>query len=213
MIKFAQVLSVGVAVISLLFMALMIVVSTGGPNWQAIADDIDDYSFEPVATDIVRWEVVHRVTGTAIVTADTLPGAIVAALNDLDTRLANETVELEETIEAVRAQSDRVEEFREIDGDGIERGLALVRSQIEQIEAETVRLTADGKTAAERATATREVVDARRADVARLGSALSHVRAQQAAYMIQNDRLVDRLTRIRGELDRATARRELLTGG
>lgn len=208
--KIAQTLSVAVAVVSVLFMALMVVVTTGGPNWRAISDDIEDYAFEAIAGERIRWSVTHRVTGTAVTTADTLPGAIVAALEDRGTRLSERLEEAEATLEDIRRRSDRVEQFRAVDEGGIERGFASLRSRIDEVVAETVRLTSDGGSAAETAAATRDVVEARRADAARIGTELGDVRTQIAAYETQNDRLRDRLTRIRGELGRAEARQEAL---
>ena len=214
MTRLGKIFVVFTAVMSLVFLAFIGVTTLGGPNWQLRADELRDYGFTKNVTETgVTWSVTRRVAADdkkALKTTDSLPAAIVAAQQD---RLAVQTErlrEVDEQIAAIKQVSEAESAARVRDEPGIARRVEDLRREITRLDAEVVALTKEGTRQADAVIQTRDVVEARRQDIARLSAELALVRTDEYQIEEQTRRLQILLVRLEGLIERATRRQQQL---
>ena len=210
MSKLGRPLVVAAFVGSLVFLGLAMAVVTGGPNWPALADDLDDYSVRP--TPDGKFAVQNRVTQNPVGTRDSLPDAVLAAYRDAQTRSAARLRELNDEVTRYDAAIVDVNAVNEADRRALEKRLADLRTASVTLSRQLVDVTNQGSQAARTAGQRRTAAAARAAEVARLQAELDALRADLFQIETQQDRLRDEELRLRGGIDRAARRRERLAG-
>lgn len=210
MTKIGKALVVFVTVMSLAFVAFVFVTTLAGPNWQAKAEQLDDYTFEATGTETPQWKVTARITGKELGTKPYLPDAIRTAQNDLINVQQQRITELDQKIAQVQQTLDAEKAAAAVDVQGIETRLAQLAEATAQLDQQVLALTQQGTEAAQQAEALRTEAAARRADVARLQGELAQVRTDRYRLAEQIQQLERRLIRLGGQIDRAERRQTQL---
>ncbi|MGC1272221.1 MAG: hypothetical protein WBC44_00835 [Planctomycetaceae bacterium] len=210
MTKIGKALVVFVTVMSLAFVAFVFVTTLGGPNWQAKAEQLDDYSFEATGTETPQWKVTARVTGKELGTKPYLPDAIRSAQNDLVTNQQQRITELDQKIKLTQETLVAEKAASAVDVQGIETRLAQLSEETARLDQQVLALTQQGTEAAQQAERLRTEAGARRADVARLQGELAQVRTDRYRLSEQIQQLQRRLVRLGGQIDRAERRQTQL---
>ena len=213
MTKIAKILVVFTAVMSLAFVAFVAVTTLAGPNWRAMAADLDAYGVAEVPGETVRYAVTRRVATDdrkTVTTADSLPAAIAAAQGDRLTVQQEEITALDEQIATTKQALDAEKQASAADAEGIKRRVEQLSAAVNTLNDEILRLTQEGTQQAVLAQQKRDEATRRRADVARLAAELAQVRTDRFRIEEQANELKNLLVRLDGMIDRADRRNEQL---
>lgn len=214
MTKLGKILVVFTAAVSVAFLAFVGVTAIGGPNWEARAKEIEGYGFNKNVSETgTTYTVTKNVTTEdkrTLVTAPSLPAAVVAAQKDRLTVQGERLQDLDGQIEEARGTLETERKAQTQDEAGVPRRIAALRAQIEQLDTDILELTKRGTQQAEAAGADRATAEARQHDVARLAAELAQVRTDRYQILEQQRQLEDLLVRLEGSIDRAERRRRQL---
>ncbi|QDT65525.1 hypothetical protein [Calycomorphotria hydatis] len=206
----AKIFTVITTFICLFFLGLIVVTAYSGRNWNAMAEELTDYSIEKSEGEVVSYSTIHRQTGTNLGSTSSLPGAIISAYKDKQNRLRARSTEIQDEIARIEPQIEQVKKFSEVDDVGIDDRIGRLQTSLKDLNEKTVEAAASQASLAAKAQTVREDVERRRADIARLQNALAEIRTERFRLEEQIKELDDRLIRLEGAINRAEGRREQL---
>jgi len=206
MTKIGKALVVFVTVMSLAFVAFVLVTTLGGPNWQARAEAMEGYTIEATGTETPQWKVTERVTGKDVGTKGYLPDAIRSAQNDRVTAQQQRITDLDGNITRLQQTIEAEKTAAATDVQGIDARLTQLTDEMARLDQQLLTLTQQGTEQAQQAERLRTEASARRADVARLQGELAQVRTDRYRLAEQIQQLERRLVRLGGQIDRAERR-------
>src|SRR5262245_6702004 len=91
-----KVLSVAIAVASVIFMGFVLVATLGGPNWEAEARSIDGYTFGKTDAQPIQWTATRHVGDKTISPSKTIEQVMVAVYDDKIQETRNQVQKLEQ---------------------------------------------------------------------------------------------------------------------
>jgi predicted RNase H-like nuclease (RuvC/YqgF family) len=197
MTKFGKCLVVFAVGASFAFLGFAWVSMMGGPNWDAEAAALPEYTIEKSAD---KWTVKERVGGAAVsVPRSTVEAsAIVAAREDLQKKQEAEINRLQQETKDFQAATAEVRKFNAADVKALEARVAELNGQLEGLNTKIMNLSNDVVKRSQEAQAIRTEVTKRREDVFRLTRELREIRADNYRADDMQKRLHDQLVQLNG---------------
>lgn len=217
MTRFSKILVVFVAAASLSFFAFVGALVIGGPNWSAIADQMQntgDYGRQVTfkAPDVPKgsWTVTHTRSNTSIGTDPLLPAVILKAQDRVLKDLKDELTDLNAKIQAETAARDLAKQTIAADHLGIKARAAAYEQQLQKLSADVVTATESLAQKGVDLTAIQKQFEERRFEVFRLQTQLELLRDDLFAAQRQRDALQDELLQLKESEQRLSARQQQL---
>ncbi len=217
MTRFSKVLVVFVAATSLGFFAFVGALVLGGPNWTALANQIQntpDYGRQVAfkAPDVPKgsWTATHIRSNTSIATDPLLAAVILKAQDRILKDLKDELADLKAKIDAETAARDLAVQTITADHAGIKVRAAAYNEQLKKIAAEIATATENLSQKGVELTKVQKQFEERRYEVFRLQSQLELLRDDLYASQRQRDALQDELLQLKASQQRLSARQQQL---
>jgi DNA repair exonuclease SbcCD ATPase subunit len=193
------------------FLGVVGMTSVGGPNWEAEARKLQEYSFEKSDGEPVTWTAVEVVTGQSVGQATpVLAEAIINARKHLKQRHLEEIGEITEQIPEAQARRDEATELIEAGLKGIQDRDTALNAELDELEAQIAELAGEGIRKSQEAQAKRAVAELRREEVLRLKAQLAEIRTDKFWALEQIKQLRNALIQIQGNIDRMKRREQQL---
>lgn len=212
MTKISKCLAVFTTAACLAFLGVASVSLVAGPNWEAEARELSDFSFEKSEGETITWSAKETVSGKPVSrgSSPVLPKVIIAARKSLKQKQDDELLKLEDDIEKIEPRSDEAKQLIEVDLQAIAKRKAELVDELEEIHRNTEAVSSQGIKKSQAAQATRATVAQRREDVIRLRTQLAEIRTDKFRAMEQVTQLRDALATVRSSLERLERRRKQL---
>jgi predicted RNase H-like nuclease (RuvC/YqgF family) len=181
----------------------------GGPNWDAEAASLPDYT---ILKNGDKWTVTERV-GNATVSvprASVEASAVIAARDDLQKKQQAEIDRLKKQTKVYKDRTAEIKKLNEADVKALEARVAELHKQLEGLNAKVLGLSNDVVKRSQEAQAIRTEATKRREDVFRLARELREIRADNYRADELQKRLRDQLVQLNGvELALETRNKQL----
>lgn len=217
MTRFSKILVVFVAAASLSFFAFVGALILGGPNWSALADQMqntDEYGHKVTfkAPDVPKgsWTVTDTRSNTTIGTDPLLPAVILKAQDQVLRNLREELTDLKGKIEVETAARDLAKQTIAADHLGIKARATAYEDQLKKLSAEVVTATEALAQKGVDLAAIQKQFEERRFEVYRLQTQLELLRDDLFAAERQRAALQDELLQLKESEQRLTARQQQL---
>jgi predicted RNase H-like nuclease (RuvC/YqgF family) len=182
---------------SFAFLGFAWVSMMGGPNWDAEAAALPDYSIQKSGD---KWTVTERVGGATVNVArgSVQASAIIAAREDLQKKQQAEIDALKKETKAYKDRTAEIKKLNAADVKALEARVTELHQQLEGLNAKVLNLSNDVVKRSLEARAIRTEATKRREDVFRLTRELTEIRADNYRADELQKRLRDQLTQLNG---------------
>jgi chromosome segregation ATPase len=197
MTKLGKCLVVLIVAASFAVLGFAWVSANGGPNWDAEAAALHEYSIQKSEG---KWSVSDRETGTAVSVQppSVEAAAVLAARKDLKSKMDKEDAELKKDTEYYRTQVVKVRNDNEADVKALDARVKELIGQVAALDEKILGLSNEVVKHSQEAQSVRTEVAKRREDVYRLARELEEVRADKFRADQLISRLRDQLYRLNG---------------
>jgi chromosome segregation ATPase len=197
MTKFAKCLVVFAVFASFAFLGFAWVAMMGGPNWDAEAASLSDYTIQKSGD---KWTVTERVGGASVNVsrASVEAAAIIAARDDLQKRQKAEIDRLTSETKEFKAKAAEIRKLNAADVKALEARVAELNQQLEGLNTKILSLSNDVVKRSQEAQAIRTEATKRREDVFRLTRELKEIRADNFRADEMQKKLRDQLVQLNG---------------
>jgi chromosome segregation ATPase len=195
--KFGKCLVVFIVAASFAILGFAWVSANGGPNWDAEARALPEYTIEKSSG---KWSVTDRETGTAVSVQQPSveAAAVLAARKDMKTKMDKEAAELKTDTDACRAKLVKARNDNEADVNALEARVKELNEQLTTLDDKILGLSNEVVKHSQDAQAIRTEVAKRREDVYRLSRELEELRGDKFRADQLASRLRDQLYRLAG---------------
>jgi predicted RNase H-like nuclease (RuvC/YqgF family) len=210
MTKIGKCLVVFAVFASFAFLGFAWVSMMGGPNWEAEASAVPDYSIQK--SNDGKWTVNERVGGATVsVPASTVEAAaIIAARDDLQKKQQAEITRLSDETKKFKAQTAEIQKFNAADVKALAARVEELNQQLAGLNTKVLNLSNDVVKRSQEAQAIRTEAAKRREDVFRLTRELREIRADNFRSDELQKKLRDQLVQLKGvELGLETRNQQL----
>lgn len=182
---------------SFAFLGFAWVSMMGGPNWDAEAAELADYTIEKSSD---KWSVTERVGGAPVTVQHPTveASAVIAARDDLQKKQKGEIDRLKKEATDFRAMAAEVRKLNAADVKALEARVTELNQQLEALNAKVLSLSNDVVKRSLEAQAIRTEATKRREDVFRLARELSEIHADNFRADELQKRLRDQLVQLKG---------------
>jgi predicted RNase H-like nuclease (RuvC/YqgF family) len=169
----------------------------GGPNWDAEAAALPDYSIQKSGD---KWTVTERVGGATVNVArgSVEASAVIAAREDLQKKQQAEVERLKKETKTYKDRTAEIKKLNAADMKALDTRVAELHQQLEGLNAKVLNLSNDVVKRSQEARAIRTEATKRREDVFRLTRELREIRADNYRADELQKRLRDQLTQLNG---------------
>jgi predicted RNase H-like nuclease (RuvC/YqgF family) len=184
---------------SFAFLGFAWVSMMGGPNWDAEAAALPDYTIQKA--DDGKWTVTERVGGASVSvqpSSTVEAAAIIAARDDLHKKQQTEIDRLKAETKEFRAGLAEVQKFNAADVKALAARVQELNQQLEGLNAKVLNLSNDVVKRSQEAQAIRTEAAKRREDVFRLTRELREIRADNFRADDLQKKLRDQLVQLKG---------------
>ncbi len=197
MTKIAKCLVVFAAFASFAFLGFAWVAMMGGPNWDAEAASLSDYTIQKSGD---KWTVTERVGGASVNVsrASVEAAAIIAARDDLQKRQKAEIDRLQSETKEFKAKAAEIRKLNAADVKALEARVTELNQQLEGLNTKILSLSNDVVKRSQEAQAIRTEATKRREDVFRLTRELREIRADNFRADEMQKKLRDQLVQLNG---------------
>ncbi len=212
MTKISKCLAVFTTAACLAFLGVASVSLVAGPNWEAEARELSDFSFEKSDGETITWSVEETVLEKPVSNGSSpvLPKVIIAARKSLKRKQDDELLQLRDDIDKIEPRLEEAKQFIKVDLQAIAQRKAELVAELEEIHRNTEDVSSQGIKRSQLAQATRATVAQRREDVIRLRTQLAEIRTDKFRATEQIILLRDALATVRSSLERLERRWEQL---
>lgn len=196
--RLSKVLVVFVATASVAFMGFALALNNSGPNWQAEAETLDDYTFTYTPGENPTWTAKYRNDTQQIGPSPNLGSVVVKAYADAKRRNDEAAAAITPQIQPLLDRTKAITAF-------VAQDTAAMRLRHEQLMAAVADLDGQVKSTglqgdrfAEQAITIRTETDRRRESVFRLTRELDQIENDHYFQLGQKRRLLDRLHQLEG---------------
>jgi len=203
-----KVLAVLTMVASLTFFAFVSVATFGGTNWEAVAHNMDGYTFTESPEHV--WSGQKHVGEGQLTSSKTIEAVIDAAYQDMNTTAQNELRELEADTPTIQQQVDEAKAAIEVDIAALDARLEEVRQQLADKRADVDAKTSEVQEAAVKVQELEDRIRLRREDVLRLQAQVEEIRIDRFRIQEIDQQLRDLIQQIDGSIERARRRQTQL---
>jgi predicted RNase H-like nuclease (RuvC/YqgF family) len=197
MTKFGKCLVVFAVAASFAFLGFAWVSMMGGPNWDAEAAALPEYSIQKTGD---KWTVTERVGGATVSVprSSVEAAAIVAARDDLQKKQQSEIDRLKQETKEFQSATAEIRKFNAADVKALDARVTELNQQLEGLNTKILSLSNDVVKRSQEAQAIRTEVAKRREDVFRLTRELREIRADNFRADDLQKRLRDQLIQLNG---------------
>lgn len=211
MTTFSKVLAVTAAALSLAFLGFAFTVLMGGPNWQAKARELSDYTFQRSDGDPPTWSVTRGASGETVHTgATSLAEAVVRARQDLQRRQRQRIRELDEQIAARETRLEQERKLIAANREALDRRAEQLLAELEALEAQIDQVASQALARSGEAQELQADVRRRREEVFRLRNLVEGLEADRYRIEQQAEKLHDLMIRLKGTVQRLQRRKRQL---
>ncbi|MHC4878550.1 MAG: hypothetical protein ACYTGL_19050 [Planctomycetota bacterium] len=208
--RLSKVLVVFVATASLAFMGFAFALNNAGPNWQAEAESLDDYTFTFTPGENPTWSGTYRNDSQQVGTDRNLGAVVVKAYADAKRRNDEAAGAITPQIQPLKDRTTAITGFVAQDTVAIDKRHQQLLAEVTAIDEQIKSTGLDGDRFAEQAITIRTETDRRRESVFRLKRELDQIETDQYFQLGQRRRLLDRLHQLEGILLRLRQRHQQL---
>ncbi len=194
---------------SFAFLGFAWVSMMGGPNWDAEAAALPDYTIQKSSD---KWTVTERVGGATVSVprGSVEASAVIAAREDWQKKQQAEVDRLKKETKSYKDRTAEIKKLNATDVKALEARVAELHKQLESLNAKILNLSNDVVKRSQEAQGIRTEATKRREDVFRLTRELSEIRADNYRANELQKRLRDQLTQLNGvELALETRNKQL----
>lgn len=207
----SKVLAVTAAALSLAFLGFAFTVLMGGPNWQAEARELSDYTFRQSDGDPPTWSVTRGASGETVHTgATSLAEAVVRARQDLQRRQQERLRELDEQIAAREARLEEERELIAANREALDRRAEQLLAELEALKEQVDEVASQAAVRSREAQELQADVRRRREEVFRLRNLVEGLEADRYRAERQSEKLHDLMIRLKGTVQRLQRRKQQL---
>ena len=212
MTKISKCLAVFTTAACLAFLGVASVSLVAGPNWEAEARGLSDFSFEKSEGETITWSVEETVLEKPVNNGSSpvLPQVIIAARKSLKQKQDDELLQLRDDISKIEPRLEEAKQLIKVDLQAIAQRKVELVAELEEIHRNTKDVSSQGIMKSQEAQDVRATVAQRREDVIRLRTQLTEIRTDKFRTMEQIILLRDALATVRSSLERLERRREQL---
>ncbi|MBW3540319.1 MAG: hypothetical protein KY476_08615 [Planctomycetes bacterium] len=229
--KIGKVLVVLVTVLCVAFAGFAMIVTAGGPNWQARADALEEYRFEQTEGDSPQWTAVFRLRGEGAGETVGSPSPVLAQkiADALDHKLRRQQDELQQLalqidgdpqrgIPSLAARAQEAQQLIQTDIQALQQYETQLRTQIAAVNQAIDQASKQFVQKSQEATDKASLAAERREDLYRLRNQLAELEADLFRTLEQQSKIRDLLNRMYGTIARLKGRADQLkarggTGG
>lgn len=208
-----KVLSVAIAIASVVFMGFVIVATMGGPNWEAEAHSIKGYTIGKTDAQPVQWTASRHVGDKTFSSSKTIEQVIVAVYDDKIQETRTQAQNLEQKVGPVEAAIAEASTAVPADVAALQRQVDDLRKLLADTEGQVETKAEEVEAMAEKVRKIELQIQSRREDVVRLLAQVEEIRADRFRIQAVQQQLQDLIQQIDGSIERAQRRRAQLTGG
>jgi len=207
-----KVLSVAIAIASVVFMGLVIVATMGGPNWEAEAHAIKGYTFGKTDVQPIQWTASRHVGDKAFSSSKTIEQVIVAVYDDKIQETRTRAQNLEQQVGPIEAAIAEANTAIPADVKALDQQVQDLLKLLNDTESQVQTKAEEVEAKAEQVRKIELQIQSRREDVVRLLAQVEEIRADRFRIHAVQQQLQDLIQQIDGSIERAQRRREQLKG-
>ncbi|MBI1313142.1 hypothetical protein GC176_17770 [bacterium] len=196
--RFSKILVVFVATASVAFMGFALALNNSGPNWQAEAEALDDYTFTFTPGENPTWTAKYRNDTQQIGPSPQLGAVVVKAYADAEKRNKDATAAITPNIQPLIDRTKAINQFVAQDTVAIGVRDKQLLDEVAALDEQIKSTGLQGDRFAEQAITIRTETDRRRESVFRLTRELDQIETDQYFQDGQKRRLLDRLHQLEG---------------
>ena len=206
-----KIFAVFTTLVCLAFMAVSVIVSIAGPNWQAMSFQLEGEGYKFARSPDGTWAAVRARDGGAVKSSKIFPEVLLACYKDLDstfyspetTNVTNVNKQLEEQIKSVEKAIQEDQKALQVHFDSQLKNIDDTRTVRQDVGKQVVKT-------AERVQESQAELNLRREDVYRIRTQVKEVAADQFRLQQAAQQLKDQIAQLDGGLERAEQRRQQL---
>lgn len=209
-----KLLTIFLTVASMLFVGFAMATTFGGPNWQEVVDlkYFDGYRIAKSAGADAQWSAVRGSDEANVASSKVLPEVLSKVMDEVLQKNQQEMQAISEREPKLQAKIAELEAAKEADKVALEKYVAELRDRLKAIREQEEQTATQVIAATNEAQKLETQTAARRDDVLRLQEQVDELRADQFRLQNIEVELVDLLNQMRGSLERAEHRAQLLSG-
>ncbi len=196
--RLSKVLVVFVATASLAFMGFAFALNNAGPNWQAEAESLDDYTFTFTPGENPTWSGKYRNDTQQVGTDRNLGAVVVKAYADAKRRNDEAAAAITPQIQPLKDRTTAIAAFIAQDTTALDKRHQQLLTEVTAVDEQIKSTGLQGDRFAEQAITIRTETDRRRESVFRLKRELDQIETDQYFELGQRRRLLDRLHQLEG---------------
>lgn len=204
--QISKILAVFVTIASLAFVGFAVATTFGGPDWVAVAQDIDGYSFSKSDGPDAQWSATRARDAGNVGSSKVLPDLITKVLNEKAQQNQQRISELQSRLPLIEQRIAAQSQFEPVDVKALEEHQAWLLAQLTATREELQRVSADAIEATNESQKLEQQIVARREDVLRLEAQVDELRADLFRLEAIRRQLNDLVNQVEGDLARASDR-------
>ncbi|MBL8851786.1 MAG: hypothetical protein JNG89_19065 [Planctomycetaceae bacterium] len=207
-----KVLSVAIAVASVIFMGFVLVATLGGPNWEAEAHSIDGYTFGKTDAQPIQWTASRHVGDKSMSPSKTIEQVMVAVYDDKIQETRTQVQKFEQQEGPLQAQIAEAKAAIDADEAALTKQIDDLAALLNATEANVQQTAQQVEAKAEEVRKVELRIQSRREDVLRLSAQVEEIRADRYRIHEVQQQLQDLIQQIDGNIERAQRRQAQLQG-
>ncbi len=196
--RLSKIMVVFVATASVAFMGFALALNNAGPNWQAEAETLTDYTFTYTPGENPTWAATYRNDSQQVGSNRNLGAVVVKAYADAKRRNDEAEANTSKDIQPLVDRTKAIEAFVAQDAEALQRRHDLLLAEVKKLDEATADVGLQGDRHAEQAITIRAETERRREAVFRLTRELDQIENDQYFQTGQRQRLLDRLHQLEG---------------
>lgn len=196
--RFSKILVVFIATASVAFMGFAFALNNAGPNWQAEAENLDEYTFTYTPGENPTWAATYRNDPQQVASNRSLGAVVIRAYADAKRRNDEAAAAITPQIQPLQDRTRAITDF-------VSQDMAAIRVRHDQLLSEVASLDEQIKSTglqgdrfAEQAITIRTETERRRESVFRLKRELDQIENDHYFQIGQKQRLLDKLHQLEG---------------
>lgn len=205
-----KVLSVAIAVASVIFLGFVLVATLGGPNWVAEANALPGYTFTRTELAPYTWSATAHVGGGNLPSSPVIESVISAAYDAKIQQAKAEAQKFADEEPKLKAAIEEGEASVVVDLEALKKHAEDLGKLLDATEKESLETAKLVEAKSEEVRKIELQIQSRREDVLRLSAQVDEIRADRFRVAELQQQMRDLIQQLDGSLERAVRRQEQL---